>query len=891
MGKKSSAKKNRSLKNDFMPAKYILFVFPFVIEAVIGLSTMGAKDAVSVLLWSVLVFVFGIGVFPLTSRIFSKFGSGGFILSQALGIILTSLVVWTLTYIGISKFSLPFIIAAFVFITAICWGLKPLRESALSKLTEPLFIEKAVVEEFAFLLIFVLMCYFKGFLPQINGEEKYMDYGFIMSMLRCDTLPANDMWLSGNSINYYYFGQFMWALVIKCSFIKPAVAYNLAVCTATGLPFAMAFSFGTMLIETAVQHGFHDSPIPRYLAGTLTGLAVSIWGNSHSFFYDPGSIGHGFLSFFQKLGFKVGDTSDFFYPDSTRYIGHNPVITENGGDFTIEEFPFYSYLIGDLHAHVISMMVVILIACLMLALINSAQYPDSNEMKITRSFRHIFPSGGRLAEEYRNTLTLPFILGAVLLGTAQMTNYWDFLFYFIFCSMAVLIVNVRISKVFVDVWGIIYFTLNTAFILSFYLVAGSEPLLLIALEAMLMVFAYLFSVIDPSALSRTAFQMSFMFTVAHIVVLPFNLKFDMISNYLGRVKINSDPYQLFILWGTHVIICLVFFVWVAVTKNYRFTGSKKKTSGASKAVTEDMNHNGWANPVQKFFGERNIVDVFICGISVVGILLLAAPEIFYVRDIYTDGYLRTNTMFKFTFAAFIMLSVAMCYAAVRLIWFVTKKGTFSSPALIVGFVMIILMVIPAHYTYISLYQRCEENMKKENYKGLDGTLYLETRISKDSYDEYEGNLTGYLRAVEWFNQNVKGSPVICEAYSDSYTDGCVISAYTGLPTVFGWQTHEELWRFHGIVDKEEDKLIADPNQDVWQTVISPRQTDIDTLYMNEDKEAVQAIINKYKIEYVVLGGLEYAMFGSSNTELFYELFGNPVFSYDDVLVFKSTPQN
>ena len=44
-------------------------------------------------------------------------------------------------------------------------------------------------------------------------------------------------------------------------------------------------------------------------------------------------------------------------------------------------------------------------------------------------------------------------------------------------------------------------------------------------------------------------------------------------------------------------------------------------------------------------------------------------------------------------------------------------------------------------------------------------------------------------------------------------------------------------------------------------------------------------------ESVVLGGLEYAMFGSSNTELFYEMFGNPVFSYDDVLVFKSTPQS
>ena len=102
------------------------------------------------------------------------------------------------------------------------------------------------MEELALLIVFCLMCYFKGFLPMINGEngqEKFMDYGFIMSMLRDGKLPANDMWLSGHSINYYYFGQFMWALVIKCSFIKPAVAYNLALCSATALPFAMTFSF------------------------------------------------------------------------------------------------------------------------------------------------------------------------------------------------------------------------------------------------------------------------------------------------------------------------------------------------------------------------------------------------------------------------------------------------------------------------------------------------------------------------------------------------------------------------------------------------------------------------------------------------------------------------
>lgn len=895
MGKKSSSKKNRSLKNDFIPAKFVLFVFPFVIEALVGLLTMGGRDTVSVLNWSILLFLFGVGVFPLAAKIFGKFGSGGFILSQVMGIILTSLLVWTLTYIGISRFSLPFVIGEFVLISAVCWGLKPLRESALAKLAEPLFTERAVIEELAFVLIFCLMCYFKGFLPYINGDngqEKFMDYGFILSMLRSDRLPANDMWLAGESINYYYFGQFMWALVIKCSFIKPAVAYNLALCSATALPFAMSFSFGTMLIESAVRHGFHESAIPKYLAGAFTGFAVSIWGNSHSFFYDSGAMGHGLMPLFQKLGFNVGDTSNFFYPDSTRYIGHNPEIAANGGDFTIHEFPFYSYLIGDLHAHVISMIIIILVACLMLAFIDSAEYPDIKEMKLVRSFSSLKPSGGRLAEEYKNTLTLPFILSVVMLGAAQMTNYWDFLFYFIFCSMAVLIVNTRISKVFADVWGILYFMINTAFILSFYLVGGSDPLLLIALESLLMVFAYLFSVLDPCALSRTSFQMSFMFTAAHLVALPFNLKFDMISNTLGKVKNTSDPYQLFILWGTHVIICVVFFVWVLVTKNYHFTGTTKKSAGkaSEKVITEDMNRNGWSNPVQKFFGERNIIDVFVCGITVVGILFLIAPEIFYVRDIYTDGYLRSNTMFKFTFAAFIMLSEAMCYAAVRLIWFVKKNGTFSSPALIAGFISVILMVIPAHYTYVALYQRCQEDLKKSNYKGLDGTAYIETYESEDTYDSYAGNLMGYLKAAEWFNHNVKGAPVICEAYGDSYSDNCIVSAYTGLPTVFGWQTHEELWRFHGVVDKEKDKLVADPERDVWPTLITPRQSDVDSIYLEDDKEIIQSLINKYKIEYIVVGGLEYQKFESSNTELFQEMFGDPVFTYDDVLIFKTTPK-
>ena len=74
--------------------------------------------------------------------------------------------------------------------------------------------------------------------------------------------------------------------------------------------------------------------------------------------------------------------------------------------------------------------------------------------------------------------------------------------------------------------------------------------------------------------------MSVLFTLAHLTALPFNLNFDMISNSLGRVKNTSDPYQLYILWGTHVLIGLVFVIVIAATKNYRLAAphTKKGTS-------------------------------------------------------------------------------------------------------------------------------------------------------------------------------------------------------------------------------------------------------------------------------------------------------------------------
>ena len=198
-----------------------------------------------------------------------------------------------------------------------------------------------------------------------------------------------------------------------------------------------------------------------------------------------------------------------------------------------------------------------------------------------------------------------------------------------------------------------------------------------------------------------------------------------------------------------------------------------------------------------------------------------------------------------------------------------------------------MLFVPAHYTIEALRQRSGD-LKHENYKTLDGTAYLDTHFSnKVSIQEY-GNLIPYRDTINWFNENVEGSPVICEVYGDSYTDNCIVSAYTGLPTVFGWQTHEWLWRYHGIVDPETDTLVSDPDHDVWKIYITPRHNDVDTVYTDPYIEDVQSIINKYQIEYIILGELEFTKYNLDNSGCFEQL-GEPVFRSGNLTVYKVTP--
>ena len=77
--------------------------------------------------------------------------------------------------------------------------------------------------------------------------------------------------------------------------------------------------------------------------------------------------------------------------------------------------------------------------------------------------------------------------------------------------------------------------------------------------------------------------------------------------------------------------------------------------------------------------------------------------------------------------------------------------------------------------------------------------------------------------------------------------------------------------------------------DVFKIYIDPRHADVNTVYLSESVEEVQSIIDKYQIEYIVVGEMERFKFGYDNSYVISQL-GTPVFSYDTLTVYKVTPK-
>lgn len=449
--------------------------------------------------WYLLALVLGAAAMPLTGRLFRRFQDRGWMFSKVTAIAVSGFLTWFLVAVKIIKFTTMTCIVVTLVCAAASLILYCREQKAGFECIPFAHLDLVYAEELLFFAAFLFWTYFAGFHPAAYGTEKFMDYGFMETMMRSKTLPATDLWYSQGKINYYYGGQYFAVFLTKLSGAKVELTYNLMRTFVAGLAFAMPFSLvHQMVTDRLGKTGSRWKKTLPSVTGILAGISVSIAGNMHYVVY--GQI----IPFIQKL--KGEEVSSYWFPDATRYIGFNPDVE----DKTIHEFPCYSFVLGDLHAHVVDIMFVLLLLGLLYAWMKKVRTTELSGESMSRR------------EFWKKQLLMPQLLATgALLGMFHWTNYWDFVIYFVVTCGAALFMNIIGQK------GKIRW-----------------------------------------ALGVTAAQAAEILILATVIILPFTLQFDT-SNMVQGIALaqhHSLPHQLLVLWGLPGILTILFVVSLLVEK-------------------------------------------------------------------------------------------------------------------------------------------------------------------------------------------------------------------------------------------------------------------------------------------------------------------------------------
>ena len=447
--------------------------------------------------WYLLAAVLGVVGMAVTGRLFRGFADKGWMFSKVVSITITGFLTWFLVSIKLLKFTTVTCVGITVVFGIVCILLYEKQRKAGYDCLPIDNLDLVYIEEILFFAVFLMWTYLAGFHPAAHGTEKFMDYGFMETMMRSKTLPATDIWYSQGKINYYYGGQYFAVFLTKLSGTQVELTYNLMRTFVAAFAFVLPFSLvRQMTVDMQGKKVYGWKKRLPSITGFIAGLAVSIAGNMHYVVYAQ------IIPLIQKL--KGQEVDSYWFPDATRYIGFNPDVP----DKTIHEFPCYSFVLGDLHAHVVNIMFVLLLLGLLYAW--------------TQKVRNTTPSVEKLGAKkfWMQQLLMPHILAAaMLLGMFHWTNYWDFVIYYVVTGGTVLFMNIICLKG--DIKRII---------------------------------------------AVTAAQAVEIFTVATVIILPFTLQFTTMVQGVRLAQNHSLPHQLLILWGLPTILTLVFVISLIVGK-------------------------------------------------------------------------------------------------------------------------------------------------------------------------------------------------------------------------------------------------------------------------------------------------------------------------------------
>jgi len=683
-----------------------------------------------ILAWWFCIFVLGLIAYPYIFFVFRNYKGRGIFFSKIAGLLFLTYLAWICGRLGILKFSGTnlFIITFLLLIPALYIIFRKKREFLEWFFSS---YKLVIAVELVFLLSFIIFAVIRAYNSRIIGEEKFMDLAFLYSICRTDYFPPPDPWLSGYTINYYYLGYLFNAVIIKLTELDVTVSYNLALSSTLSL--ALIGCWG-------IVYGFTGS----HFAGIVSSLLLTVAGNND-----------GFIQILKNKGIRG---FDFF--QSSRVIPD-----------TINEFPFFSFILGDLHPHYSFLPVFIFALSLCLIW-----------------WRDIF-SGNSYPEVFR---ALPLILlTSFTVGSLFAGNFWNVPVCFAIIFLSFLFRSIFSREKPPDKYSIY----------------SDKKLALVYITGTVLLSMFLFAPFfldfkSPQSIDIKLVADSQRTTVKHFLVcfaififislLFFTLK---LREYFEKMSSLS---QLAWLYG--ICMILIFFYclfttflpsFIVLIIIFLFLGLKYYTEK----------------------GEED--NIWIWLLLFIAFFILMVCEVFYLKDNYGHPYERMNTIFKFHYQVLVLFSLATGGIIFTL---VGKKSFFPF------WITFTLLFIPAlFYPFAATYTKIKFSMGPD----LDG---MKSYMEYEHPSDYRA-----IKWLNDNYSNLLPDPVIVEATKDSYSYYARVSTNTGIPAVLGWANHELVWRgsYDECSKRENDIKILYETEDIEEAKELIRKYKITIVYLGE----------------------------------------------------------
>lgn len=816
--------------------------------------------------WWLMVTLAGVAAFPLCVRLLSGLPDRGYTVARTVGMLLVAFVYWILASYGFINNSTNGMILAWLIVLVVAlvayFGLGEginwrdyWRENN----------RVVIAAEVLFITFFVLMFVYRAYQNDTFTTEKPMEMNFISGIMRSETFPPNDPWMAGYSISYYYFGYVMTAMLTMLSGLNSGFGFSMMISLTYALAALTVFGVAYNLVRSrALNPNSHvqqniQSRRPAILVGTLATTFVLLMGNfQFSLIEVPYRSQSAPASYFEWWGMRgFTDMESIGYSQENNLLTittpldnpqawgrdwwwwHTSRILEdydiNGNaQEIIDEVPAFSFILNDLHPHVLALPFVALAIGLAINIVLLGRDPTRYEI----------------------------VLYGLVVGGLFFLNAWDGPVYFVILLGADALRRVMRRDGFLnsDDW---------ANLIVFGAIMGG--IALVAYLPFLISFRSQAGGLIPNLIAPTPFRLYFLMFGPMLLLSGAFL--------LGEIWRGSSQKRLnwrlglmvsgSIFLGLFALLAIFVLVGWLVPSTRTFVNQLLQSSGGWSVVLPEVFSRqlgtiilrivlfvGLGAIVARLFPkvpEHNQAAVQYTPATGIALLLLAAalgitlvPEFVYLRDNFGT---RINTIFKFYYQAWMLFGIVSAYGVYAFLFDTqSEQRTPAVTRLVYSALLALVLIACVPYSFLGMYNRAIlEQQRHVMTPEQQAPLTLDGRGDSLSPD--------YFAAVQCLGILVQGDDVVvAEASQNTYNSPYGrLGAFYGLPTVINWENHQRQWR-----------------GSTYAEVAGTRRQDIDRLYNDLRWDIVLPIIDQYEIDYIMYGQTERNQYGEGGEDKFRE---------------------